>query len=231
MRPLGLAALALVLSATAVPARSQVIIEEAPGSQGASMEPTFFLNTETARIMPGGLQYLSLAAGNLLTANALGIEYNRGMGAGGELQANVSAGLYLPYAKAMIDPDVGLGYKQRIAILGNWDVAINGQGSYAPYNSSFAAEAMLGLPFTTEWGPGDLTLEPRAVLQDLTHGPGVGAYSITAGYRLPLGYQWRFLSEIGGGYFASGHLPAYELELGLRYTPLPTVDVDAGVSY
>lgn len=230
MRKFGWLALALV--AIAAPARAQVIIEEAPGSQGASMEPTFYLSTETARILPHGLQYVSLAGGSFVAQNALSLEYDRGMGAGGELEASVTGqqnfGIVAAGTAVTYKPSVGVGYKQRIAVLNAWDAALNGKAYYQPQAGFPYYGLLVGVPFTTLWGPGDLTLEPRALLPDLAHGLNGSTYGVTAGYRLPLGSQWRFLLEASGGYHSSGY-PAYEGKLGVRYMPLPVLAFDAGI--
>lgn len=234
MRKFGWLTLALV--AIAAPAQAQVIIEEAPGSQGASMEPTFYLNTETARILPDGLQYVSIAGGTLIAQNTASLEYNRGMGAGGELEATIAGLWYTSMgatssgfgSRTTFYPDAALGYKQRVAVLGGWDAAVNGKAFYQSPNSLPSYGVQLGAPFTTLWGPGDLTLEPRAFLPDLAHGLNASTYGLTAAYRLPLGTQWRLLFEASGGYHSSGY-PAYEGRCGVRYMPLPTFCIDAGL--
>lgn len=239
MRRFGWIALALV--AMGAPAQAQVIIEEAPGSQGASMEPTFFLNTETARILPGGLQYVSIAGGSSFTRNDVSLGFNRGMGAGGELQVTAS-GLWAttlyrapgsPATSTTFHPNFALGYKQRVAVLGGWDAALNGKAFYQSPSNLPSYGFQVSLPFTTLLGPGDLTLEPRALLPDLAYGAEAGTYDLTAGYRLPIGERWRLLFQAAGGYSStqpSGQ-PTYGWRLGVRYMPFPILDFDASVGY
>src|SRR5690348_91509 len=143
------------------PAGAQVVIESAPGAEGASMEPTYYLNTETARILPANLMYVSLAGGYDRGLSTASLRFDRGMGAGGELQL-LLAGLFGPNvvpvgegpALGNLHWDVGLGYKQRVAILGPWDVALHGY-----FNGTTSLPRVYGvqldLPCTTELGPGD----------------------------------------------------------------------------
>lgn len=225
-----LACLAAIALAPA--AQAQVVIETAPGAEGASMEPTGYLNAETARILPAHLQYVSLGAGYGPIAAGFGtvgsLLYNRGMGAGGELQFAVAPS----WLGATVATPAGmgwnfaLGYKQRMAVAGAWDLALHGDASYTPFGYGL----LLDLPSTAQWGPGDLTLAPRAVLPDLAHGLNASVYGVMASYRLPLGDRWRLLGELAGG-FHSGGTPAYEAKLGARFCPLPTFDVDAGLGF
>lgn len=222
-----IAALALLL-ASALPAAAQVVIEEAPGAAGASMEPTFFLNTETARILPANLNVVSLAGGAFPAFYSGNLAYARGMGAGGELRVN--AALLKPLMQITPPPPLvyggGVGYKQRVAIAGPFDVALAAQAAY--YTTP---GLQVGLPLTAMAGPGDLTLQPRATLPDMATGARTAVYDLQAGYRLPLG-SVRLLLEASGGWRQSGQ-PIFGGRAGLRYALLPNLhfDLQGGVDF
>lgn len=219
---------ALAVLAFAVPAQAQVVIEEAPGAADSSMEPTHFLTTETARILPANLNVIGIGVGGVLPYATANFQYGRGMGAGGELRLNAATVLQQP-STGSVTFGGGLGYKQRLAIAGPFDVALEGYGAYYQLpTASYNFQA--GLPATAVLGPGDLTLEPRALFYDVTGGRA-SLYGLQAGYRVPVG-QARLLFE-GSGAWHSGGYPVYAGKLGLRYAVLPNLNLDgfAGVDW
>jgi hypothetical protein len=222
---------AAALLALSLPAQAQVIIEEAPGAEGASMEPTSFLNTETARILPANLNIIGLGLGTGFPHMAGNFQYARGLGAGGELQLNVAYQMMLQpglTGTPAPGPGGGLGYKQRVAIAGPFDIALAAYGAY--YTAGTPQVGLqIGLPATTVLGPGDLTIQPRAVYQDLQ--TPAGSYGLQVGYRVPVG-PLRLLFE-GNGAWLSVAAPAFGGKIGVRWAILPNLhlDVHAGSDF
>lgn len=226
-RVLGLTTL-LTMTLLAAPALAQsrpgvVVLTPGARTAGAStqQQPTSFLTTETATVLPDGLAYISTGAtfgGGLLN-------YQRGMGGGGEL--DVVAGLNLTTGAATtFGAGVGAGWKQMFSSVGAMGVAANGNVFVGGIGATPTIAAQLGLPLTFGAGMGMLTVHPRLTFPSLTAGTAGATVGAGVGLQTPLATHFSLIAEVSPNFGLGGGGFTLPVGAGVRFSPTATSHVD-----
>lgn len=232
---------ALIALATGAPAMAQGMVVLAPGGSSmnnTSSQPTQFLNTDTAQVLPDGQGYLMVGGGGAAAAANMpmmmqgtvpgaALNYMRGMGNNGEF----SFGLGLGYNTnpSAFQGAVGLGWKQSFSsmIAGNIALGLGGVGS-----GTTTLNGMVGLPINFGAGNGTFVIDPRLVFPTLVGGASATANSsvqVALGYEAPFATNWSFLGDLIPSYGLNGGGFSLPLGLGVRYSPTSTSAVDFSI--
>ncbi|HEY9720662.1 MAG TPA: hypothetical protein V6D47_01530 [Oscillatoriaceae cyanobacterium] len=228
---LGLSAL-LALGVSA-PAMAQGMVVLAPGggtASNTSSQPTQFLNTDTAQVLPDGQGYLMVGGGAAPMANmpammtgtvpGAALNYMRGMGNNGEFSFGLGLG-YMSNPSAF-NGAIGLGWKQSFSqmVAGNIALGLGGVGS-----GTTTLDGMVGLPISV----GSFVIDPRLEFPTLVGGGSATAGSsvqVALGYQTPIATNWSFLGDVVPTYGLNGGGFSLPLGLGLRFSPTSTSAVD-----
>lgn len=221
-RIIGLSTL-LSVSLLAAPAFAQsrgvVVLTPGGGSSatGTQQQPTSFLSTETARVLPNGLGYFSTGA----TFGGGTVNYQRGMGGGGEL--DVMAGLNLAVGGATtFGAGVGAGWKQSFSDM----LAVNGGVFVGGIGATTTISAMVGVPLTFGMGMGGLHVHPRVTFPSLTAGTAGATVGAAVGYQAPVAERLSLLAEVVPQMGLTGGPISLPIGLGVRFSPTATSAVD-----
>jgi hypothetical protein len=217
LRPLALAC-ALVLAAPVAAEAKQVTLPPGSSSGWVQQQPTRFLDTDAAQVLPDDLAYLS--AGGAVAAG--GLNYARGMGNGGELGFGVNAGF--PFGGAFTG-GLSAAWKQQLSRASNLAIAVRPAVllAFAPATSLGVG---VGLPFTFDAGNGHLTVEPRVQFANISNAAGTGNGDVSIGYQTPLTDRWSLLAQVDPTFSFGGAGFSLPLAAGARFSPSATSHVD-----
>lgn len=226
-KPLGALALTVAMAAPfAVQpqalAQQVVIVNPGASRNWVQQQPTSFLTTEMAQVLPDGLAYVSVGgvAGPIAGAGSV-LNYSRGFGNGGEL--DVAANLAITPAFAA---GVGAGWKQQLLRGGATAVAVNGAVAVTGLGGGTAVGAQLGLPITFDAGLGHLTVQPRLVAANLAAAGGAGTLAQAAvGFNTPIADRLQLLAEVAPGTTFAGGFQV-PVGAGVRFSPTATSHLD-----
>jgi hypothetical protein len=223
---LSLSALSFVMMATPALAQNRGVVVLTPGasSNWVQQQPTAFLGTEMAQVLPDGLGYVS-TGGAIGALPGAALNYRRGMGNRGELSLGASLGLNTGAATAFGAGLAG-GWKQQLTGGPNMAMALNvGLSVLGIGSGTTPIGATLGLPLTFDAGLGHITVHPSVNLPNLAGGTTAGTVDASLGLMTPLASNWQLLAEIsptvgfGGGFT----LP---VGIGARFSPTATSHLD-----
>jgi hypothetical protein len=201
-------------------------------------EPTEFLGSETARVLPDGQNAIAIGTGGPFPL-LVGLTYRRGVGSG-EWALNVRHSVWDRSLSRMMGPfplltpgytsGLGLGYKHHLGPLGDspWRQAVYFQAHLGlPGQSTWGLQA--GWPIEAPIGPGRLTVQPRVIVRHVPIGVSPVNLGLMAGYDWAIGHQWHMLSQVTGGWQVDGSGPQTipEVRLGVRYQVTPSMSIDA----
>jgi hypothetical protein len=215
-----LAAVMAVGMAGPAMAKQSVSIPPGSSSNWVQQQPTSFLNTDVAQVLPDDLAYIS-AGGNLVAPRA-NLLYARGMGNGGELGLGVNA--QFPFGGSF-NGDFAAAWKQQIMRGANLAVAVR-PALQLGFTGPVTLGAGVGLPFTLDAGNGHLTLEPRVQFASLANAGATGTGDVCVGYQTPLTDHWSLLAQVDPTFSFAGGAFSLPLGAGARFSPTATSHVD-----
>ena len=237
-------ALGAVLVATPVWAQNQVVILTPGSSQNwTQRQPTYFMTTDVAQVLPDELAYISvggtggaLVAGAASPAGGMGavagsaFNYRRGMGGRGELGFSLGLNANAGGGQGFFG-SLGGGWKQQLSLGANMAAAVNVAGYLTGIGSGGAIVPgiVVGVPLTFDAGLGHLTLQPRVSDPNVTDGTANTTLGAAVGFQTPIGSNWQLLAEVvpstslGAGGFG---LP---FGIGTRFSPSANAHVDIGL--
>lgn len=217
---------ALALMTVASPAlaqnRGMVVLTPGASSNWVQQQPTAFITTEMAQVLPDGLAYISTGGsiGNLPGAT---LNYRRGMGGRGELGIGLGLSV-LPTFGATVEA----GWKQQIATSANMATAFNVDLYALGLGAANTIGATVGLPLTFDVGMGHLTVQPRVNFPALTAGTANASAQAALGLITPIANRVSLLAEVTPSYMFAGGF-SVPVGVGARFSPTATSHIDFSV--
>ncbi|HEY9720717.1 MAG TPA: hypothetical protein V6D47_01810 [Oscillatoriaceae cyanobacterium] len=170
-----------------------------------------------------GRNLIQASAGSLI-APGLGFLYARGVGKYEEFHAAMGV-VFLPNASAVanvpsqasgtsISPSVAAGYKLFLGSVAHWDWGLRSDffitsiGEVSP--GLFAC-----LPLSRTFGPGEFTIQPNILLQNLQLGISDNLLSVSIGYKTRYLSNFSFEGDLRAGIVNNG-LFAFATKLGIE---------------
>jgi hypothetical protein len=227
------AALAMALAAAPAWAHDQiaqsrgvVVLNPGASTGWVMQQPTSFLNTEMAQVLPDGLAYVTGGGGlSMAGMPASVLNYRRGMGGGSELGFGLGLNLNAGAAQAF-GAGVNGGFKWQLSRSGSMAVALDLGLGVAGIGGATTVGGTVGLPLTFDVGLGHLTAQPKLMTANFGTGTAGLAGALGIGLMTPLASNWQLLADVTPTFSFGGAGTAFPIGIGTRFSPTATSHVD-----